>query len=104
MSAPCAALSLIHVGVYGQSTTHHDNSPHAHARRFMAFDRHMNLVLGDAEEYRKLPPKKGKSEDEVPSHLSFPSQLLPVHMKRVHIHRAATAAEQKPNCSINIER
>jgi small nuclear ribonucleoprotein B and B' len=32
--------------------------------RFMAFDRHMNLVLGDAEEYRKLPPKKGKSEDE----------------------------------------
>lgn len=34
-------------------------------RRFMAFDRHMNLVLGDAEEYRKLPPKKGRSEDEV---------------------------------------
>lgn len=31
----------------------------------MAFDRHMNLVLGDAEEYRKLPPKKGRSEDEV---------------------------------------
>lgn len=31
----------------------------------MAYDRHMNLVLGDAEEFRKLPPKKGKSEEEV---------------------------------------
>ena len=34
-------------------------------RRFMAFDRHMNLVLGDAEEFRKLAPKKGRSEEEV---------------------------------------
>ncbi|GBF88504.1 hypothetical protein Rsub_01217 [Raphidocelis subcapitata] len=32
--------------------------------RFMAYDRHMNLVLGDAEEFRKLPPKKGKGEEE----------------------------------------
>ena len=31
----------------------------------MAFDRHMNLVLGDAEEFRKLAPKKGRSEEEV---------------------------------------
>jgi small nuclear ribonucleoprotein B and B' len=28
----------------------------------MAFDRHMNLVLGDSEEFRKLPPKKGQEE------------------------------------------
>ena len=27
--------------------------------RFMAFDKHLNVVLGDAEEFRQLPPKKG---------------------------------------------
>lgn len=32
--------------------------------RFMAFDRHLNLVLADSEEFRRLPPKKGKSDEE----------------------------------------
>jgi small nuclear ribonucleoprotein B and B' len=32
--------------------------------RFMAFDKHMNVVLGDAEEFRRLPSKKGTEERE----------------------------------------
>ena len=33
---------------------------------FMAFDRHMNMVLGDTEEYRRIKSKKGSgiSEDK----------------------------------------
>lgn len=32
--------------------------------KLLAFDRHMNLVLGDTEEFRKLPPKRGVSQEE----------------------------------------
>jgi small nuclear ribonucleoprotein B and B' len=31
---------------------------------FMAFDRHMNMVLGDAEEYRRIKSKKGQGISE----------------------------------------
>ena len=46
--------------------------------RFMAYDKHMNVVLGDAVEYRKIIPK-GKTKREERDGIFFPFLSLFLH-------------------------
>ena len=32
--------------------------------KFMAFDKHLNIVLGDCEEFRRIPVRGGKDEEQ----------------------------------------
>lgn len=64
----------------------------------MAFDRHMNLVLGDAEEFRKLPPKKGIAEEDVRAPAFCVVLLVPAACMRVPV---PLCAAQPPHLSAN---
>ena len=73
----------------------------AFRRRFMAFDRHMNLVLGDAEEFRKLAPKKGRSEEEVCCPCSVFAIFLhsgSIRMKIIRLFRRYFCVDLSPTC------
>lgn len=48
---------------------------------FMAFDRHMNMVLGDSEEFRRIKSKKGQVEVIFEFCNHFPIILLSIKIK-----------------------
>eukprot|EP00033_Pygsuia_biforma_P000195 GCRY01000245.1.p1 GENE.GCRY01000245.1~~GCRY01000245.1.p1 ORF type:complete len:191 (+),score=14.80 GCRY01000245.1:192-764(+) len=61
MSIPKSSKMLQFLN-YRMKVTLHDTR--VFLGKFMAFDKHMNIVLGDAEEFRKIKSKTGEEREE----------------------------------------